>query len=135
MTVPQLNSEARRLYQLHDRSRFEVFCFSYGPEDNSHYRRAIQDGCDNFIDIIDLSHSQAAKAINDLGVDILVDLVGYMKGQRLAIAALRPSPVQVRWLGMAGTSGADFFDYIITDRTVTPEYQVQYFTEKFVYLP
>ena len=79
--------------------------------------------------------SQAAKAINDHGVDILVDLVGFMKGQRMAIPALRPAPVQVRWLGMAGTSGANFFDYIITDRTVTPENQAQYYTEKFVYLP
>ena len=113
----------RRLYELHDRRRFEVFCFSYGPEDNSRYRRSIRDGCDKFIDIRELSHVQAAKVINEHGVDILVDLVGFMKGQRMAIAALRPAPVQVRWLGMAGTSGADFFDYIITDRTVTPENQ------------
>ena len=125
----------RRLYQLHDRSRFEVFCFSYGPEDNSRYRHSILDGCDKFIDIRELSHVQAAKVINEHGVNILVDLVGFMKGQRMVIAALRPAPVQVRWLGMAGTSGADFFDYIITDQTVTPESQAQYYTEKFVYLP
>ena len=125
----------RRLYQLHDRSRFKVFCYSYGPEDNSRYRHSIRDGCDKFIDIRELSHVQAAKVINDHGLNILVDLVGFMKGQRMAVAALRPAPVQVRWLGMAGTSGANFFDYIITDRTVTPESQVQDYTEKFVYLP
>jgi protein O-GlcNAc transferase len=53
----------------------------------------------------------------------------------MAIPALRPAPVQVRWLGMAGTSGADFFDYLITDRTVTPKNQARFFTEKFAYLP
>ncbi len=125
----------RRLYQLHDRRRFEIFCFSYGSADNSHYRHAIQDGCDNFIDIRESSHAQAARAINDHGVDILVDLVGFMKGQRMAIAALRPAPIQVRWLGMAGTSGAEFFHYLITDRIVTPENQSRFYTEKFVYLP
>jgi len=125
----------RRLYQLHDRSRFEVFCFSYGPEDNSRYSHSIQDGCDKFFDIRELSHVKAAKVINEQGVDILVDLVGFMKGQRMAIPSLRPAPVQVRWLGMAGTSGANFFDYIISDRTVTPINQTDNYTEKFVYLP
>ncbi|MBC2710270.1 MAG: tetratricopeptide repeat protein [Desulfosarcina sp.] len=125
----------RRLYQLHDRSRFEIFCFSYGPEDNSRYRHSIRDGCDKFIDIRELSNAEAAKAINDHGVDILIDLVGFMKGERMAVAALRPAPVQVRWLGMAGTSGADFFDYLVTDRTVTTENQARFYSEKFVYLP
>ena len=82
-----------------------------------------------------MSNVQAAKVINEHGVDILVDLVGFMKGQTDGYPALRPAPVQVRWLGMAGTSGADFFDYIITDRTVTPENQARYYTEKFIYLP
>ena len=82
-----------------------------------------------------MSNAQAAKVINEQGVDILVDLVGFMRGQRMAIPAMRPAPVQVRWLGMAGTSGADFFDYLITDRTVTPRNQASVYTEKFVYLP
>ena len=125
----------RRLYELHDRTRFKVFCYSYGPEDNSRYRHSIQNGCDKFIDIRELSHVQAAKVINEHGVDILVDLVGFMKGQRMAIPALRPAPVQVRWLGMAGTSGAKCFDYLITDRTVTPDNQARFYTEKFVYMP
>jgi protein O-GlcNAc transferase len=125
----------RRLYGLHDRERFEIYCYSYGAEDNSRYRKAIKEGCDVFVDIRDLSNAEAARRINDDGVDILVDLVGYMKGGRIEIAALRPAPVQVRWLGMAGTTGADFFDYLITDKTVTPENQAHFYSEKFVYLP
>ncbi len=68
-------------------------------------------------------------------VDILIDLVGYMRGNRLEICAYRPAPVQVRWLGLAGTTGADFFDYIITDKIVTPEDQSKFFSEKFVFMP
>ena len=125
----------RRLYQLHDRTRFEVYCFSYGAPDNSHYRDSIRRDCDKFVDIRKLSHARSAKAINDLRVDILVDLVGFMKGERTAIAALRPAPVQIRWLGMAGTSGADFYDYLITDRVVTPQGQETFYAEKLVYMP
>jgi protein O-GlcNAc transferase len=78
---------------------------------------------------------KAAQQICSDGVDILVDLVGHMRSNRLEIPALRPAPLQVRWLGMAGTSGADFFDYIITDRIVTPEDQVDFYTENFAYMP
>ncbi|WP_319525219.1 tetratricopeptide repeat protein [uncultured Desulfosarcina sp.] len=125
----------RRLYGLHDRERFEIFCYSYGAEDNSCYRKDIKEGCNVFVDIRNISNAEAARRINDDGVDILVDLVGYMKGGRIEIAALRPAPVQVRWLGMAGTTGADFFDYLITDRIVTPENQSHFYSEKYFYLP
>ena len=35
-------------------------------------------------------------------------------------AAWRPAPVQATWLGFPGTSGADWVDYVIGDRIVTP---------------
>jgi predicted O-linked N-acetylglucosamine transferase (SPINDLY family) len=53
----------------------------------------------------------------------------------MQICALRPAPIQVTYLGFQGTTGAKFFDYIITDRIVTPEKDANYFSENFVYLP
>jgi protein O-GlcNAc transferase len=53
----------------------------------------------------------------------------------LAICALRPAPIQVSYLGFPGTTGADFIDYIITDKIMTPEEHSLYYSEKFVYLP
>ncbi len=43
--------------------------------------------------------------------------------------------MQVRYLGMAGTTGADFFDYIITDQIVTPKEQAPFYSERFIYMP
>jgi len=123
------------LYGLHNRDEFQVFCYSYGKDDGSYYRLKIQRDCDRFIDIRDLSHVEAAKRIHADRVDILVDLMGHTLGSRLEICALRPAPVQVSYLGFLGTTGADFFDYIITDRIVTPEDHAQYYSENFVYLP
>ena len=125
----------RKLYQTHNRHRFEVLCFSYGKPEKSRYRQAIREGCDRFFDIRDLSPLQSARIINNQGIDILVDLVGYMRGGRISIAALRPAPIQVRWLGMAGTTGADFFDYLIADQTVIPKNQIPFYSEMLVYLP
>jgi protein O-GlcNAc transferase len=123
------------LFKYHNRERFNVYCYSYGIKDNSLYRQQIENECDRFIDITSDHHVEAAKQICSDEVDILVDLVGHMRSNRLEIPALRPAPLQVRWLGMAGTSGADFIDYIITDRIVTPEDQVNFYTEKFAYMP
>jgi protein O-GlcNAc transferase len=123
------------LFGLHNRDEFEVFCYSYGPDDGSYYSKRIQQDSDRFVDVRNLGHVDAAKCIYNDQVDILVDLKGYETGSRLAICALRPAPIQVSYLGFLGTTGADFLDYIITDRIVTPEDHACYYSENFVYLP
>jgi len=123
------------LFRLHNREEFEIFCYSYGKDDGSDYRKRIERDCDKFIDLQNIGHADAARYIYEDQVDILVDLKGYTTGYRLAICALRPAPVQVSYLGFPGTTGADFFDYIITDRIVTPEDHAPYYSENFVYLP
>ena len=124
-----------RLFGLHNRKEFKVFCYSYGKDDESYYRTRIRQDCDNFVDLCNLNHAEAAKRIYEDQVDILVDLKGYTDSNRLEICALRPAPVQVRYLGLAGTTGADFFDYLITDRVVTPEEHAHCYSENFVYMP
>jgi protein O-GlcNAc transferase len=123
------------MFRHHNRDKFEVYCYSYGEDDNSCYRSKIKKNCDQFIDVRTMSHTVAARRIYDDGVDILVDLVGYMKANRLCIPALRPAPIQVRWLGLAGTTGADFFDYLIADALVVPEGQAPFYSEKLVHMP
>jgi protein O-GlcNAc transferase len=123
------------LFRLHDRSEFQVYCYSYGIDDGSNYRKQIRDGCDKFVDVSRKSYARTAQQIYDHEVDILVDLKGHTVGGRMQICALRPAPVQVSYLGFLGTSGADFIDYIITDKIVTPEAHAAYYSESFVYLP
>lgn len=123
------------LFALHDRKRFNIFCYSLGKDDESSYRTLIKKNCDKFIDLSTINDKDAANRIFDDKVDILIDLTGHTKGDRLGITALRPSPIQVNYLGFPGTTGADFFDYIITDQTVSPPEHKPYFSENFVYMP
>ncbi len=123
------------LFELHDRNSFEVFAYSYGPDDDGNTRKRIARSCDRFVDIAAESFQNAARQIYGDGVDILLDLQGYTGAARSEIVALRPAPIQVNYPGYAGTMGADFIDYIVTDRFVTPPDQQAYFTEKCVYLP
>ncbi|MGH8717903.1 MAG: tetratricopeptide repeat protein, partial [Burkholderiales bacterium] len=123
------------LLELHDRSRFEIAGYSIGADDGKEMRRRIVAACDEFVDLKNLSSSQAAARIQSYGTHILVDLKGYTRFARTEILARRPAPVQVNYLGYPGTMGADFVDYIIADRIIVPiEHQV-YFDEKCVYLP
>jgi protein O-GlcNAc transferase len=125
----------RGLFGLHNRDEFSIYCYSYGKDDRSSYRARIEQDCDKFVDISCLSDDTAARCIYEDQVDILVDLKGHTKGNRLAICALHPAPIQVIYLGFPGTTGADFIDYIITDKIVTPEDHSPYYSEKCVYMP
>ncbi|NJL58352.1 MAG: hypothetical protein HC887_00590 [Desulfobacteraceae bacterium] len=123
------------LFKLHDREKFEIFCYSYGADDGSAYRKKIQKDCDCFADIRTMGHAQAAQKIYEDRIHILVDLTGYTRGIKMEICAMRPAPIQVNYLGFPGTSGAEFFDYIIADKTIIPPEHTRYFTEKVVYMP
>ena len=123
------------LFECHDRDRFEVFAYSYGPDDKSPMRARLDRAFDRFADIGALSHREAARTIHADKVDILVDLKGYTHHARPAISAHRPAPVQVSYLGYPATMGADFIDYIIVDPFVVPAGQQPFFSEKLVHLP
>ena len=125
----------RGLFAQHDRAGFDVLGFSYGPDDGSETRRHIAQSCDRFIDLARRTHAEAAAVIEAEGIDVLVELTGHTKGNRLEICALRPAPIQVTWLGFPGTTGAGFIDYILGDGIVTPEGEAAYYSEALVILP
>jgi protein O-GlcNAc transferase len=123
------------LFESHDRDRFEVCAYSYGTDDGSPMRARLHQAFDRFVDIAALSNRDAASRIHEDEVDILIDLKGYTHRARPAIAAYRPAPVQVSYLGFPATMGAEFIDYTLVDRFVVPESQQAFFTERLVHLP
>jgi protein O-GlcNAc transferase len=123
------------LYELHDRSRFEVIGISLGKDDASEMRARLIRAFDQFHDVRLHSDLEVARLLHRLEVDIVIDLNGHTRDARSAILSYRPCPLQVNYLGYPGTTGADFIDYIIADNTVLPFDQAQFFTEKIVHLP
>ena len=123
------------LFEVHDRSGFEVCGYSYGPEDGSALRGRVVAGFDRFSEIGGLSHEDAARRIHADGIDILIDLSGYTQYSRAEILALRPAPVQVHYLGHPGTLGTNAVDYLVTDRFLSPPGVARFYAEQPVYLP
>ena len=76
-----------------------------------------------------------ADIIRHLEIDIVVDLYGFAPAARLGCFARRPAPIQVNYLGYAGTMGNQCFDYIIADSTVIPKEHFEFYSEKVVWLP
>lgn len=124
------------LIDSHNRKRVEVYCFSYGPDDRSEWRRRIEDRCDVFRDIRQLPDLEAAHQIARDQPDLLIDLMAHTKGARQGITALLPSPIVVNYLGFPGTTGAKSTHFSLVDKLVLPpEVADVTMAESVVYLP
>ena len=127
------------LFELHDRSRFEVYAFCWTPESNvpefQRQRQRILAAMDHHVRLAGVDDHTAARLIAQAGIDVLVDLQGLTSGARPAILGHRPAPVQVSYLGLPGTSALPGVDWMIADRFVMPEALLPYCTERPIYLP
>jgi predicted O-linked N-acetylglucosamine transferase (SPINDLY family) len=121
--------------ELLDRSRFEVFVYSTGPDDSSALRSRVFAAADLAADLAASSDTQAAERIRADGVDLLVDLMGHTRGVRMGILARRPAPVQLGFLGYPSSTGCEAIDYIVGDPFVTPVDLAHLYTEKLAQLP
>ena len=123
------------LLERHDRSRFEVTGFHFGPARDGAMRRRLRAAFDRFVDLDGLDDQAAAARARQVPLDIAVDLKGYTLGARPGILAARAAPVQVNWLGYPGTMAAAWLDYLIGDATVTPAAAQPLYRECLVRLP
>ncbi len=123
------------IWELHDKSRFEIIAFDNGWDDKSPRRKRIEAAFDEWIDISRMSDDQAAAFIADKEIDVLVNLNGFFGKPRQGIFAKKPAPIEVNYLGFPGTIGSTYMDYLIADNVVIPKESRQYYTEKIVHLP
>jgi len=128
------------VFASHDKSQFEVFCYSNGARNDAFTDRLIAE-VDHWQPCLSMSDDELARRIQADGIDILVDLAGHTGHNRLLTFARKPAPVQITYLGYPGTSGLSAMDYRLTDRYTEPEAVSggdstdRYYTEKLLRLP
>ena len=123
------------LFEVHDRSRVEIFAYYCGPESSSPLHDRISKTVEHWIPIRAMSDDEAAAKIAADGIDILVDVNGYTRDARTGVFARRPAPIQVNWLGYPGTMGTPYHQYIIADQAIIPPEAELYYSEKVLRLP
>ena len=124
-----------RIWELHNKAKFEIYAFDNGWNDRSEYRQRIESAFDVILDISQMSDIETANLIHSNEIDILVNLNGFFGLSRHGVFSYKPAPIQVNYLGFPGTLGSPYIDYIIGDPFVIPEKSREFFTEKIAYLP
>ena len=117
-----------------DRARVDVRAYSLGSGEADALRARIER---TVTAVVDLGHASAAamtERIRDDGIGMLFDLTGHTGQGRPDLFASRAAPIQVNYLGYAGTLGAGYYDFVITDRFTTPEAARADFVERFCYV-
>lgn len=120
--------------QEHDRSNFSIYCYYEGDNEDD-YTTIFKSKADAWRVSKGLNDVELYNIIRSDSIDILIDLSGHTRGNRLTMFAQRPAPVQVSWLGYCGTTGLSEMDYLISDELVSPRGSEKYCSEKILRLP
>lgn len=123
------------LFEQHNRSRFELYGFYFGPEVEEDLHLRVVQAFDHFLPVGSHSDQEVVQLSRERGIDIAIDLMGHIKYSRPQIFIKRCAPLQVNYLGYPGTTGIKAMDYILADHQVMPADNRPFFSEKVIYLP
>lgn len=108
------------LFEHLDRSRFEVFCYSFYQSEEDGLQKRITSWVDGFRWEKDIGDRDAAQMIADDQLDMLIELGGSTHMNKLAVMAWKPAPLQASWLGYPHSAGLKAIDHLILDPHVCP---------------
>jgi protein O-GlcNAc transferase len=122
------------LFERLDRRRFAIIAYELGSGTPDALQARIRAAVSEFRQLGELSSTDAVARIRDDGIAMLFDLTGHTEHARPDIFAARPAPVQINFLGYAGTLGAPYYDHVVTDTYVTPAAEQENFAEALAYV-
>ena len=108
------------VFGFHDNTRVRAFCYATTASDKSIHRQQIEREAPVFRDVSAWPSDRLVQQIVADGIHILVNLNGYTRGARNEVFAARPAPIQMAFMGFAGTLGAEWCDYLLADTTSVP---------------
>lgn len=103
----------------HDHAKFEIYCYAGASRPDALSQR-LENHADVWRDMVGMTNDRLERQIREDRIDLLIDLSLHGEGNRLAVFARKPAPVQATYLAYASTSGLSTMDYRLTDRWLDP---------------
>ncbi|MGB4107797.1 MAG: tetratricopeptide repeat protein, partial [Alphaproteobacteria bacterium] len=107
------------LLSLHDHAQFEIYAYA-NLEREDEITERLRKKFDHWHDIAFMDDDAVADLIERDRIDILMDISGHTRGNRLMVFARKAAPIQVTWLAYPGSTGMQAMDYRITDSYAEP---------------
>jgi predicted O-linked N-acetylglucosamine transferase (SPINDLY family) len=118
----------------HDRSRFEVVCYS-GVTQEDELTARFRASAASWRSIAGMSNEALVDQIRADAIDVLIDLSGHTVGNRLAVFTAKPAPVQVSAWGSVTGTGIPDIDALFADPIMIPVEERGWFAETVIDLP
>ena len=115
-------------------AQFEVVCYCSSKREDRGTEK-LRGFADGWRDVTELDDDALCRRVRADRIDILVDLNGHTRGNRLTAFARRPAPVQVSYLGYGATTGVPAMDWRLTDARVDPPGNEAFYVERLFRLP
>jgi len=124
----------RPVLENHDKTRFEVICYSGSPVEDG-VTDSFRQVADRWRNVLQWSDDRLADCIRTDKVDVLIDLSGHTEGNRLRTFARKPAPIQVSAWGHAAGTGLPTIDHLFSDPVLVPPDVRPLFAEQIYDLP
>ena len=123
-----------QLFTHHDRAQIESFAYSASGMRDTVTER-LQELAEHWVPLAGLPDAAVRDRIEADDIDVLVDLSGHTRHNRLGVFARRAAPVQAHYLGYFASTGLTEMDYWIGDDILTPPKTDSHFGEQVWRLP
>lgn len=110
---------AESILRAHDRQAVELFCYS-DVEKPDDITQRIRGAVDHWRDTRPWNNERLTRQVLADRIDVLVDLAGHTRDNRLGVFVRKPAPVQATWIGHVSTTGLEAIDIRFTDAVADP---------------
>ena len=124
----------REIIRHHDIHRFEIYCYALTDKQDD-ITDDIREKAQQFRRVAHLSEMEIAEQIFKDRIQVLVDLAGYTRNNRLDMFALRPAPIQITAIGYPHGTGLPTMDYRISDDFAEGDHAASEYQETLLSLP
>ena len=131
-----MESFLKPVLENHNREEFEIYAFAQlSQEDDTtlEYKSLV----DQWVPTQGFTDWEMVQKIRELQIDILVDVAGHTKGNRLGVFAYKPTPIVfiMDWVWIYYRFSFSKIDYFLTDNVMAPEGSEHLFSLKICPLP